>query len=190
MNIVQKINGIFENVMKNNQEWCSDHLLEIINEILHMASDIKKKQETESSLKEQQIPQLVYDSFMVNFTHFFTLLGASDVQIVDKAAANILAFIHFSMVQGINKNDSLVIKESHLGMILPAFKSEKTSVCKNLIKSLYWAMSLNKNPLRPSSKNTQEIMKVSEKLLASSEDKSLTNTAREVVKLCKNILGT
>ena len=30
--------------MKNNQEWCSDHLLEIINELLHMASDIKKKQ--------------------------------------------------------------------------------------------------------------------------------------------------
>lgn len=38
------MNGIFENVMRNNQEWCTDHLLEIINEILHMASEIKKKQ--------------------------------------------------------------------------------------------------------------------------------------------------
>jgi hypothetical protein len=190
MNIVQKINGILENVMKNNQEWCSDHLLEIINDILHMASDISKKQGDETNSGEQQIPQMVYDRFMVNFNHFFTLLGASDVQIVDKAAANILAFIHFSMVQGINQNQGLVIKESHLALILPAFKSEKTSVCKNLIKSLYWAMSLKKNALKPSSKNTSEIMKVSEKLLASSEDKSLTNTAREVVKLCKSILGT
>lgn len=43
MNIIEKMNGIFENVMKNNQEWCSDHLLEIINEILHMASEVKKK---------------------------------------------------------------------------------------------------------------------------------------------------
>lgn len=43
MNIVDKMNGIFENVMKNNQEWCSDHLLEIINEILHMASEVKKR---------------------------------------------------------------------------------------------------------------------------------------------------
>jgi hypothetical protein len=54
MNIVQKINGIFENVMKNNQEWCSDHLLEIINELLHMASDLKKKhgEKTEEGTKE------------------------------------------------------------------------------------------------------------------------------------------
>jgi len=44
LNIVQKMNGIFENVMRNNKEWCTDHLLEIINEILHMASEIKKKQ--------------------------------------------------------------------------------------------------------------------------------------------------
>jgi len=43
MDVVSKINGILANVMKNNQEWCSDHLLEIINELLHMASDIKKK---------------------------------------------------------------------------------------------------------------------------------------------------
>ena len=43
MNVVQKMNGIFENVMRNNQEWCTDNLLEIINEILHMASEIKKK---------------------------------------------------------------------------------------------------------------------------------------------------
>ena len=43
MNVVEKMNGILENVMQNNQEWCTDHLLEIINEILHMASEIKKK---------------------------------------------------------------------------------------------------------------------------------------------------
>jgi len=126
---------------------------------------------------------------LVNFQHFVTLLGASDTQIVDKAAANILAFIHFSMIQGIAKNDSLVIKESNLVHILPAFKAEKTSICKNLIKSLYWAMSLNKNPLRPSHENTKQIQKISEKLLQTSDDKSLTNTAREVVKLCKNILS-
>ena len=43
MDIIGKINGIFENVMQNNQEWCSDHILEIINELLHMVSDLKKK---------------------------------------------------------------------------------------------------------------------------------------------------
>lgn len=88
------------------------------------------------------------------------------------------------MIQGIEKNELLVIKEAHLKQILPAFKTEKTSVCKNLIKSLYWALSLNKNPLKPNAENTKQIMKLSERLLTSSEDKSLTNTAREVVKLC------
>jgi|TARA_B110000285_G_C15130439_1_gene623207 hypothetical protein len=29
--------------------------------------------------KEQQLPQIIYDSFLVNFEHFIVLLGASDV---------------------------------------------------------------------------------------------------------------
>tara|TARA_B110000285_G_C15130439_1_gene623206 strand:- start:200 stop:409 length:210 start_codon:yes stop_codon:yes gene_type:complete len=68
---------------------------------------------------------------------------------------NILAFIHFSMIQGIQRNELLIIKEEHLKYILPAFKSEKTSICKNLIKSLYWALSLNKNALKPSAENSK-----------------------------------
>jgi hypothetical protein len=59
MDVVSKINGILANVMKNNQEWCSDHLLEIINELLHMASDIKKKHtdgKEEMSASEIAIP--------------------------------------------------------------------------------------------------------------------------------------
>ena len=44
------------------------------------------------------MPQQIYDAFLVNFEYFMVLLGASDVTIVDKAASNILAFIHFSMI--------------------------------------------------------------------------------------------
>jgi hypothetical protein len=40
-------------------------------------------------------------------------------------------------------------------------------------------LSLNKNGLKPNQDNAKKILKISEKLLAS-EDKSLTNTAREV----------
>ncbi len=42
LNIIDKINSIMGDVMRNHQEWCSDHLLEIMNEILHQAADIKK----------------------------------------------------------------------------------------------------------------------------------------------------
>ena len=43
MGIVEKINAVMAtNVMGNNQEWCSDHLLEIMNEILHQAADLKQ----------------------------------------------------------------------------------------------------------------------------------------------------
>ena len=115
MNIVDKMNGIFENVMKNNQEWCTDHLLEIINETLHMASEIKekqgKKEDGAADESTEHLPQVIFDSFLVNFEFFIVLLGASDVAIVEKAAQNILAFIHFSMIQGIQRNDLLVIKE-------------------------------------------------------------------------------
>lgn len=45
MQIIDKINGVMAtNVMGNNQEWCSDHLLEIMNEILHQAADLKQSQ--------------------------------------------------------------------------------------------------------------------------------------------------
>ena len=90
------MNGIFENVMRNNQEWCTDHLLEIINEVLHMASEIMKKHydqggEGEGEAKpkkvdseegdsaEKRAPQVIFDSFLVNFEYFIILLGASDV---------------------------------------------------------------------------------------------------------------
>lgn len=42
--------------------------------------------------------------------------------------------------------------------------------------------------LKPNQDNAKKILKIAEKLLAS-DDKSLTNTAREVVKLTKNIIN-
>ena len=55
LQVIDKINGIMSNVMSNNQEWCSDHLLEIMNEILHQAADLKKNE------ADSLLPQQVYD---------------------------------------------------------------------------------------------------------------------------------
>lgn len=43
MGIVGKINGIMSEYMNKNPEWCSDHLLVIIHEMLFLASEHKKK---------------------------------------------------------------------------------------------------------------------------------------------------
>ena len=40
--IVQKLNKIMQDVVSNNAEWASDHLLIIMNEILHLAAELKK----------------------------------------------------------------------------------------------------------------------------------------------------
>jgi hypothetical protein len=54
--IIEKINSVMAtNVMGNNQEWCSDHLLEIMNEILHQAADLKQAN------PDSRLPQEVYD---------------------------------------------------------------------------------------------------------------------------------
>jgi hypothetical protein len=92
------------------------------------------------------------------------------------------------MIQGITINNLLTIREVELDLMLPAFNLDKSSISKSLIKSIYWAMSLTKNPLKPSREKMAKILKVSEKL-QQNEDKSLSNTAREVVKLCKNQLS-
>jgi len=63
------------------------------------------------SSQEKEAPQMIFDSFLLNFEFFIILLGASDVTIIEKAAQNILAFIHFSMVQGIVRNELLGIRE-------------------------------------------------------------------------------
>ena len=99
-----------------------------------------------------------------------------------------LAFIHFSMVQGIQKNDLLAITDAQMDFILPAFKTNKQPIAKNLLKSLYWALTLGKNPLVLSSENAKQLVKISEGYIQS-DDKSLRNTAREVVKICKNQLS-
>jgi len=43
MNIIEKINQIMAEFVTTNPEWCSDHLLVIMHEILHLAAELKKK---------------------------------------------------------------------------------------------------------------------------------------------------
>eukprot|EP00351_Strombidinopsis_sp_SopsisLIS2011_P005472 CAMPEP_0116872836 /NCGR_PEP_ID=MMETSP0463-20121206/3738_1 /TAXON_ID=181622 /ORGANISM="Strombidinopsis sp, Strain SopsisLIS2011" /LENGTH=150 /DNA_ID=CAMNT_0004513759 /DNA_START=3357 /DNA_END=3809 /DNA_ORIENTATION=+ len=150
-----------------------------MNEILHLAAELKKRD------ANSNLPQEVFDSLLVNFRSFTKLLNASDIQIVEGASYNMLAFIHFSMIQGINKNDLLNISNNQIEEILPAFKLEKANIAKNLLKSLYWALTLGKNPLTLSNDNALELSKIAENYLQV-EDKSLANTAREVIKICKN----
>lgn len=73
MNALNKINGIMAEVIKDNSEWCSDHLLVVMNEILHLAAELKKEK------PDSITPQKVFDSLLVNFKSFSKLLKASDV---------------------------------------------------------------------------------------------------------------
>ena len=114
----------------SNPEWCSDHLLVIMHEILHLAAELNKNNPS------SPIPQQVFDQLLVNFKAFCKLLSESDVSIVEGASYTMLAFIHFSMIQGINSNPKLQIVDEQLKTILPAFKLEKQIVAKNLLKSL------------------------------------------------------
>ena len=82
-------------VVAKNPEWCSDHLLCIMNEMLHLAAELKKRK------PDSRVPQKVFDTLLVNFESFSKLLAASDVSIVEGASHTMLCFIHFSMVQGI-----------------------------------------------------------------------------------------
>ena len=59
-----------------------------------------------------------------------------------------LAFIHFSMINGITTNSLLSIQDAQLVTILPAFKLDKQIVAKNLLKSLFWALSLGQSKFK------------------------------------------
>ena len=41
--MIEKINAIMAEFVLSNPEWCSDHLLVIMHEILHLAAELKKK---------------------------------------------------------------------------------------------------------------------------------------------------
>jgi len=73
-----------------------------------------------------------------------------------------LAFIHFSMIQGIGRNDQICIFDYQVPQIVPAFKLEKQPVAKNLLKSLYWALTLGKNSLALSPEHASQLSKVAE----------------------------
>lgn len=55
MQVIAKINGIMADVVKDNSEWCSDNLLVIMNEILHLAAELKKEK------PDSATPQKVFD---------------------------------------------------------------------------------------------------------------------------------
>lgn len=42
--IVTKLNKIMQDIVASNAEWASDHLLIIMNEILHLAAEVKKQE--------------------------------------------------------------------------------------------------------------------------------------------------
>ena len=88
--IMTHINQIMTTVMSQSQDWCTDDLLDIILEILKQAADVIN---TDQSAKK---PQEVFNSLIMNFKAFQKLLSSSDPNIVEKAAQNILGFIHFS----------------------------------------------------------------------------------------------
>ena len=46
MQIIDKINNIMKEFISTNPEWCSDHLLVIMHEILHLAAELKKANAT------------------------------------------------------------------------------------------------------------------------------------------------
>ena len=91
-----------------------------------------------------------------------------------------------------------MIQDQQLVTILPAFKLDKQIVAKNLLKSLFWALSLGQSksikyianhtlsldPLVLSTENAKSLAKIGENYIQN-DDKSLRDTAREVVKLCK-----
>ena len=73
MNIITKINEVMAEFVTTNPEWCSDHLLVIMHETLHLAAELKKKKAT------SPLPQQVFDSLLINFSFFCKLLAESDV---------------------------------------------------------------------------------------------------------------
>ena len=73
MQIIDKINKIMAEFISTNPEWCSDHLLVIMHEILHLAAELKKQNAS------SEIPQQVFDQLLVNFRAFCKLLSESDV---------------------------------------------------------------------------------------------------------------
>ena len=73
LQLLPRINGIMADVVAKNPEWCSDHLLCIMNEMLHLAAELKKRK------PESRVPQKVFDALLVNFEFFSRLLAASDV---------------------------------------------------------------------------------------------------------------
>jgi hypothetical protein len=89
-NLVKKVNEIMQSVMSNHQEWCTDSLLDIMNDILHKAANLQQEK------PDSPVPQSCYEKLLINFNNFIKLLGAQNQVIVEKASNNILAFIHFS----------------------------------------------------------------------------------------------
>ncbi len=124
-----------------------------------------------------------------------SLLVVADVGIVEKAASNMLCFIQFSMLKGIEKPPELVISDEQLEQILPAIKLDKMIISKSLLKSVCWAMNLPASKrilcdppadaLKPSAANNKKLAAMAEPLVTS-DDKGLSNAAREVLKICRS----
>jgi hypothetical protein len=88
-------------------------------------------------------------------------------------------------------SDDIHIADEHMPNILQALRHDKLTISKSLLKSIYWALTLPSSPLKLSRDNNSALVKIAEMYLSgssgpSAEDKTLSNTAREVLKICKS----
>ena len=64
--------------------------------------------------------------------------------------------------QGIEKSDELFLQEQQVQQfILPTFKLEKQNIAKNLLKSLYWALTLGTSKSLASNHPVSDPLKLS-----------------------------
>lgn len=91
------------------------------------------------------------------------------------------------------QSDEIAIADEHMPSFLQALKQDKLLISKSLLKSIYWALTLPQNQLKLTKDNNAALIKIAETYTsgnqqataANADDKTLSNTAREVLRICK-----
>jgi len=196
-NIITNTNGLMNNLIANQQDWCLENLLEIIYYILQgvfkriqqsknasvASSTIAKEGVVEAEAVAKII--MIAEKLIDNFELCMELMSNPDQTLVEKSVQVVFVMLQIFGAQRIPDQKQVYFMEGHMRHLTDALEKVKLPMKKKVLKCMLFALDQEGHRLMLTEEQKKGIIRVVEPLIHST-DKSVSTTANKVLMLLRN----
>jgi hypothetical protein len=177
-------------------DWCTEILLEVLQLILQSLMDVVKTKEAEHAKLIDEV--LACFDMCVSF---LSSSGAGDYGVIVERSSQCLILmlqLYATCQNQQQRKREIYFTETHLSHLITSLKSLQTAapgvpqtsnerkiIVKRILKCIYWALIQSEYQVRLKADKRALLETLVSGLLASSDDRSILNTSREINKILR-----